>query len=105
MILVICLLDKDFGYFFTLTTDVDTFGGILHADADDIFNDPDINLIVEVVDDASASYRIVTTALKKGLPVVSGSKAMIAVHLPELIELQEKHHTAMLSTCTNLRSR
>ncbi len=85
--------------------DIEIPHGLLTDDADDIFNDPDINLIVEVVDDASASYRIVTTALKKGLPVVSGSKAMIAVHLPELIELQEKHHTAILydaSSCGSI---
>lgn len=85
--------------------DIETPHGLLTDDADDIFNDPEINLIVEVVDDASASYRIVTTALKKGLPVVSGSKAMIAVHLPELIELQEKHHTAILydaSSCGSI---
>lgn len=61
-----------------------------------ILDDPDINLIVEVVDKADASYRIVTEALKRGIPVVSGNKAMIARHLPELIELQRKYSTALL---------
>lgn len=73
--------------------------------ASDIFNDPDINLIVEVVDDADASHRIVTEALHRGIPVVSGNKAMIARHLPELIELQRRHHTALLydaSSCGSI---
>ena len=33
---------------------------------------------------------------RRGIPVVSGSKAMIARHLPELIELQRRHDTALL---------
>lgn len=70
-----------------------------------ILNDKDINLIVEVVDDPEASYRIVTSALRRGIPVVSGNKAMIARHLPELIELQKIHHTALLydaSSCGSI---
>ncbi len=73
--------------------------------ADDIFNDDSINLIVELVDKADASYTIVTTALKKGIPVVSGNKAMIAQHLPELIKLQREHNTALLydaSSCGSI---
>lgn len=78
---------------------------ILTDDAQEIFNDKEINLIVEVVDDAAASYRIVTTALKNGIPVVSGSKAMIARHLPELIELQSQYGSALLydaSSCGSI---
>ena len=79
--------------------------GILTADADDIFNDPDINLIVELVDNADASYGIVTRALRQGIPVVSGNKAMIARHLPELIDLQHQYDTALLydaSSCGSI---
>ncbi len=79
--------------------------GLLTDNASDIFDDPDINLIVELVDNADASYQIVTTALRRGIPVVSGSKAMIARHLPELIELQHTHHTALLydaSSCGSI---
>ena len=64
--------------------------------ADDLFNDKDINLIVEVIDDAEAAYRIVKRALTSGLSVVSGNKKMLAQHLPELIELQQKHNVALL---------
>lgn len=84
---------------------ITTDPGVITANAGDILDDPEINLIVEVVDDARASYRIVTSALRKGIPVVSGSKAMIAEHLPELIELQRKHDTALLydaSSCGSI---
>ena len=75
---------------------IDLPDGILTDNPDDILNDPAIDLIVEVVDNADASYSIVTAALRRGIPVVSGNKAMIARHLPELIELQRAHDTALL---------
>ncbi len=84
---------------------VTTPPGILTECADDILDDPEIDLIVEVVDNPAASYDIVTRALHKGIPVVSGSKAMIARHLPELIELQRRHNTALLydaSSCGSI---
>ena len=64
--------------------------------ADDIFNDPQINFIVELIDDDVAAYDIVCRALRAGLPVVSGNKKMLARHLPELIELQEQTGAALL---------
>ncbi len=73
--------------------------------ADDILNDPQINLIVEVIDDAQASYNIVKKALLKGIPVVSGNKTMIANHLPELIEIQKNNNVALLydaSSCGSI---
>lgn len=69
---------------------------IITDNREDIFNDPEINLIVEVIDDASASYEIVTEALKRKIPVVSGNKTMLARHLPELIQLQQENSTALL---------
>ncbi len=70
--------------------------GMLTDNAADILDDPEIDLIVEVVDNAEASYAIVTEALRRGIPVVSGNKAMIARHLPELIKLQRANNTALL---------
>ena len=66
------------------------------ANPEDIFNDRDINLIVEVIDDAEAAYEIVKRALKMRIPVVSGNKKMLGHHLPELIDLQEQYNTALL---------
>lgn len=78
---------------------------LLTDKAEDILNNPEINLIVEVINNAEDAFTIVKTALTKGVPVVSGSKAMLAKHLPELIELQKKHNVALLydaSSCGSI---
>ena len=85
--------------------DIDIPANMLTDDPDDIFNDSAINLIVEVVDNAEASWRIVRRALEQGIPVVSGNKAMIARHLPELIALQRRTGAALLydaSSCGSI---
>ena len=58
------------------------------TEADLLLNDDEINVIVEVIDDADAAFVIASTALKNGKAVVSASKKMIAEHLPELLQLQ-----------------
>lgn len=63
---------------------------------DDIFNDPEINFIVELIDDPAASFEIVTRALKSGRPTVSGNKKMLAYHIVDLINLQRETGTALL---------
>ena len=60
------------------------------TDKDDLLNDPEINVIVEVINEAGPAFEIVSTALKNGKDVVSASKKMIAEHLPELLGLQQK---------------
>lgn len=66
------------------------------TDKDELLNDPEINVIVEVIDDANAAFEIVSTALKNKKDVVSASKKMIAEHLPALLELQEKTGQSLL---------
>jgi len=66
------------------------------TDKDELLNDPEINVIVEVIDDADAAFQIVTTALKNKKDVVSASKKMIAEHLSALLELQEKTGQSLL---------
>lgn len=65
-------------------------------DASVLLNDPEINIIVEMIDDADAAYKINTTALKNGKHVVSASKKMIAEHLPELLKLQKQTNCSFL---------
>jgi len=59
-------------------------------DKNDLLFDEDINVIVEVIDDADAAFTIVSTALRNGKSVVSASKKMIAEHLPEILQLQQE---------------
>lgn len=63
---------------------------------EDIFNDPEINVIVELIDDADAAYEIVTRALKSGKAVVSANKKMIAEHFEELLALQREYGVPLL---------
>ena len=58
------------------------------TDKNILLNDENINVIVEVIDDANAAFEIVSTALKNGKAVVSASKKMIAEHLTEILQLQ-----------------
>lgn len=62
----------------------------------DIINDKDINLVVELIDDAEEAYDIVKKCLLNKKAVVSGNKKMLAHHLDELIELQKETETALL---------
>lgn len=63
---------------------------------EEILSDPEINLVVELVDDADAAYKIVKTALLNQKHVVSASKKMLAFHLPELIEISKANNVSLL---------
>jgi len=62
----------------------------------DILNDPSINLVVELIDDAEEAFSIVTTAMKSGKNVVTANKMMIAKHFKELVEMQEEYKVSLL---------
>jgi homoserine dehydrogenase len=66
------------------------------TDASQILSDPDINVVIELIDDARAAFHIVTSALKSKKAVVSANKKMIAENLRELIELQQEHEVPFL---------
>jgi homoserine dehydrogenase len=61
-----------------------------------ILDDPEINLVVELISDPEEAYHIVKQSLMSGKNVVSANKKMLAQHLPEMIELQKKHDTSLL---------
>jgi len=61
-----------------------------------ILQDPDINVIVEVINESGPAFEIVSTALRSGKSVVSASKKMIAEHLPELLQLQKETGSSFL---------
>lgn len=70
--------------------------GLFTTDAGELLNDTDINVIIELIDDADAALYIARTALKKGKLLISANKKMIAENLEELITLQEQYQTAFL---------
>ena len=62
--------------------------------ANDLINDNDIDLIVELIDDADIAFKIVSNAMNKGKSVVSANKKMIATHHLEHIELSKKNNVS-----------
>ena len=61
-----------------------------------ILNDPEIDVIVELIDDADEAFNIVNEALKKGKHVVTANKKMLAIHLEELYKLQQQKNVSLL---------
>lgn len=62
----------------------------------DILNNPEINLVIEMIDDAKEAYQIVKYALQNGKNVVTANKKMLAEHLSELVDIQHNYGTSLL---------
>ncbi|MDO9375411.1 MAG: homoserine dehydrogenase [Bacteroidota bacterium] len=75
------------------------------TDGSELLEDSEINVIVELIDDADAAFVIVKNALQNGKAVVSANKKMIAEHFVELLALQQKHQVPFLyeaSCCASM---
>jgi homoserine dehydrogenase len=75
------------------------------TDKNELLFDPEINVIVEVINETEAAFEIVSTALQNGKDVVSSSKKMIAEHLQQLLDLQQTTNLAVLyeaSACASI---
>ncbi len=66
------------------------------TDKNILLNDPEINVIVEVINESEPAFDIVSTALRNGKQVVSASKKMLAEHLPQLLKLQKETGLSVL---------
>lgn len=79
--------------------------GIFTFNKQEILDNPEINVIVELIDDATEAFKIVSYALSKGKHVVTANKKMVAEHLQELYDLQHKHNVSLLyeaSSCGSI---
>lgn len=65
-------------------------GDIFTFRKEDILDDPEIDVVVELIDDAHAAFEIVKTSLQNGKAVVTANKRMVAEHLEELYDLQQR---------------
>src|SRR5688572_15069415 len=65
-------------------------------DKEEILNDPSIDVVVELIDDADAAFDIVKSALQKGKAVVTANKKMLAEHLEEIYHLQQQYGKPVL---------
>ena len=69
---------------------------LISFDKWDILNNPEINVVVELIDDATEAYSIVSEALKRGKHVVTANKKLLALHLEELQKLQQENNVSLL---------
>jgi homoserine dehydrogenase len=65
-------------------------------DKNEILDDPSINLIVELIDDADEAFKIVSKAMKNGKNVVTANKMMVAKHFSELVKMQSECKVSLL---------
>lgn len=63
---------------------------------DELLDDDEINVIVELIDDADAAYTIVSKALSQKKSVVSANKKLIANHLESLLRLRDENGVSLL---------
>lgn len=69
---------------------------VLTDDADSILNDPDIDVIVEVLGGIDVPLDFIKRALKSGKHVVTANKAVISPHFEELHALAEENNVGLL---------
>lgn len=62
----------------------------------EILNDPTIDVIVELIDDAEEAFSIVSEALKRKKHVVTANKKMLAYNLQALYKLQQENNVSLL---------
>ena len=66
---------------------------VLVHDYDVIANDPEVDIVVEVMGGIEPAYTFVKRALESGKSVCTSNKALVAKHGPELMEIaREKKH-------------
>lgn len=66
--------------------------GILISDAMQLIDDPQVDVVVELVGGTTIARKFVSEALKRGKPVVTANKALLAVFGQELFELARANH-------------
>ena len=64
---------------------------ILTDDANSVVNDPEIDIIIEVMGGLEPARELLMTAIKNGKSVVTANKALLAHHGAELFEVADKN--------------
>jgi homoserine dehydrogenase len=79
--------------------------GFFTTNREEILNDPEIDVVVELIDEVEAAFEIVSSALKNKKAVVSANKKMIAENFEALLQLQRTYNTPFLyeaSCCASI---
>lgn len=73
-----------------LPDDIDLSGVTVSEDIFDVINDPDIDIVVELIGGYETARELVLAAIANGKHVVTANKALIAVHGNEIFEAAEQ---------------
>jgi homoserine dehydrogenase len=65
----------------------DPYRDIITKNADEVFDDPSISIIVETIGGTGIAYEYTKKAFSKGKNVVTSNKELVAAHGPELLQL------------------
>ena len=68
----------------------------LTTNASDILNDPEIDIVIELMGGEEPALTYIKQALKNKKHVITANKAIIAQHKTELLALAEKNHVQLL---------
>lgn len=64
--------------------------------ADDVFNDESIKIVVETIGGIGIAYEYTKRALKSGRHVVTSNKELVATHGPELLKIAQENNVRYL---------
>lgn len=69
---------------------------ILTENPYDVVNDPDIQIVVELIGGVEPAFDLIKTAIKNGKHIVTANKELLAKHGEELFTLAEEHNKVVL---------
>jgi homoserine dehydrogenase len=71
---------------------VDISQEVLSTDVNDILEDPEIEIVIELIGGYQPALKFILRALENGKHVVTANKALLAKHWEEIISCAEKNH-------------
>ena len=79
----------------TRKRDVEIDPALLTDNWRELVNDPDIDIIIELIGGTDEAYQLVKASLMAGKPVVTGNKAVLAVYGSELFKLSAEKNVPL----------
>lgn len=70
--------------------------GVLTDDVDDVVNNPDIDVVVELIGGYEPAKSFILKAIEQGKHVVTANKALMAVHGDEILASANRHNVAVM---------
>ena len=71
---------------------VDISSEVLSTDINDILEDPEIEIVIELIGGYQPALKFILRAMENGKHVVTANKALLAKHWEEIISCAEKNH-------------